>query len=130
MLLIGVKENNGQLNSRWILTYKIGWEQKLKACAFSSDYYEQFDILIDNQKVTVENKEEITSLNERSSLTFRGMSTIIKIPIMITFYNQLKEVDVSVAMATEEFSKADYESFNKSLSQYLNSIELAMYRQN
>ena len=100
----------------------------LKACAFSSDYYEQFDILIDNQKVTVENKEEITSLNERSSLTFRGMSTIIKIPIMITFYNQLKEVDVSVAMATEEFSKADYESFNKSLSQYLNSIELAMYR--
>ena len=130
MLLIGVKENNGQLNSRWILTYKIGWEQMLKACAFSSDYYEQFDILIDNQKVTVENKEEITSLNERSSLTFRGMSTIIKIPIMITFYNQLKEVDVSVAMATEEFSKADYESFNKSLSQYLNSIELAMYRQN
>ncbi len=51
-----------------------------------------------------------------------------KVPIMITFYNQTNIVDVNVAKMTDEFSKTDYEKFNKSLCQYLDSIELAMYR--
>lgn len=46
---------------------------------------------------------------------------------MIPFYHQLEAVDVAVAMATEEFAKANDESYNKSLSQYLNSIELVMH---
>lgn len=128
MLLIGVKENNGWLNSRWNLTYKIGWENILKACTFSSEYYQQFEVLVDDQVVSVQSKEENMSLKEARTLTFRGISTIIKVPIMITLYNQLNAVDVSVAMATEEFLEADYEKFNKSLGQYLDSIELAMYR--
>lgn len=53
---------------------------------------------------------------------------MIKVPIMITFYNQTNIVDVNVAKMTYEFSKTDYEKFNKSLCQYLDSIELAMYR--
>ncbi|MCM1049519.1 MAG: hypothetical protein NC433_13970 [Clostridiales bacterium] len=128
MLLIGVKEDNGWLNSRWNLTYRIGWEKILKACTFCSEYYEQFEILIDNQVVSVQSKEEIMNLKESRSLTFRGISTIIKVPIMITLYNQSNAVDVSVAMATDEFLKADYENFNKSLGQYLDSIELVMYK--
>ncbi|MCM1186960.1 MAG: hypothetical protein NC251_07755 [Lachnoclostridium sp.] len=128
MVLIGVKENNGWLNSRWNLTYKIGWENILKACTFSSEYYQQFEILVDDQVVSVQSKEENMNLEEARTLTFRGISTIIKVPIMITLYNQLNAVDVSVAMATEEFLEADYEKFNKSLGQYLDSIELAMYR--
>ena len=48
--------------------------------------------------------------------------------IMITFYNQTNIVDVNVAKMTDEFAVADYEKFNKSLCQYLDSIELAMYR--
>ena len=128
MLLIGVKKDNGWLNSRWNLTYRIGWKNILKACTFCSEYYEQFEILVDNQVVSVQSKEENMNLKEAGSLTFRGMSTIIKVPIVITLYNQSDAVDVSVARATKEFLKADYEKFNKSLGQYLDSIELAMYR--
>lgn len=128
MLLIGVKENNGWLMSRWNLTYRVGWTEILKACTFSSDYYDKFEILVDDQVVSVQNKEENMNLKEGGNLIFRGISKIIKVPIMITLYNQLDIVDVSVAMATEEFSQADYEKFNKSLAQYLNSIELSMYR--
>ncbi|MCM1496827.1 MAG: hypothetical protein NC089_13655 [Bacteroides sp.] len=68
------------------------------------------------------------NLKEARNLTFRGRSTIIKVPIMITFYNQSNAVDVCVAMMTDEFTKTDYEKFNKSLGQYLDSIELAMYK--
>lgn len=128
MLLIGVKENNGWLMSRWNLTYGVGWTEILKACTFSSDFYDKFEILVDNKVVSVQNKEENMNLKEAGDLTFRGISKIIKVPIMITLYNQLDIVDVNVAMATEEFSQADYEKFNKSLAQYLNSIELSMYR--
>lgn len=128
MLLIGVKEDNGWLNSRWNLTYRIGWEKILKACTFCSEYYEQFEILVDNQAVSVQTKEENMNLKEARSLTFRGISTIIKVPIMITLYNQSNVADVSVAMAADEFLKADYEKFNKSLGQYMDSIELVMYR--
>lgn len=128
MLLIGVKESHNWLSSRWILTYKVGWDKIVKACAFSADYYSQFDVLKDNQVITVKNSDDYLAVPESLSLTFRGMSHILGVPVTITFYNQTNTVDVSVAMANEEFSKADYESFNKSMAQYLNSIELAMYR--
>ena len=61
-------------------------------------------------------------------MVIRGNSEIIKIPLMITFYNQIQAVDVSVAGITDEFKNADYQQFNMSLGQYMDSIELAMYR--
>ena len=36
-------------------------------------------------------------------------------------------VDVWVACATDEFKEADYKSFNLSMGQYMDSMELAMY---
>lgn len=126
MLLIGVKENNGWLMSRWETTYGVDWESILKACNLAKKYYNGLEILIDNNIVSIETDEEVLQIEEASSLTFRGISTIFKLPITITFYNQLKAVDVSVAMDNNEFSSADYEKFNKSLCQYMNSIELAM----
>jgi hypothetical protein len=47
---------------------------------------------------------------------------------MITFYNQTNIVDVNVAKVTDEFKSADYEKYNKSLCQYMSSLEIAMYR--
>ena len=73
-------------------------------------------------------KENILNVDESSSMTIRGMSTIVGIPIMITFYNQTNIVDINVAKATEEFKSADYQSFNKSLCQYLDSMEIAMHQ--
>lgn len=128
MILLNVEEKDKWLISRWALTYRVGWEQILKACVFGTADYSNSEILVDNQIVSVKSKEDYSKLEEAGSLSFRGISAILKVPVMITFYNQTDIASVSVAMANEEFSKADYEKFNKSLGQYLNSIELAMYR--
>lgn len=128
MLLVGVKEENAWLLSRWNLTYRVGWEHICKAAKSVYDYYKGLEILVDNKVVNVANKDELMNLEESRAMTIRGMSTIVKVPIMITFYNQTNIVDVNIAKATEEFKSAEYESFNKSLCQYLDSLELAMYR--
>ena len=47
---------------------------------------------------------------------------------MITFYNQLQFVDVHVERSTDEFMEADYQKFNMSFGQYLDSLEIAMHR--
>ena len=128
MLLIGVKEENAWLVSRWHLTYRVGWEHICKAAHSVYDYYHGLEILVDDRAVNVTDKDNILSIDESSSMTIRGISTIIGIPIMITFYNQTNIVDINVAKATEEFNSADYQSFNKSLCQYLDSMEIAMHR--
>jgi hypothetical protein len=127
MLLIGVKESNGWLSSRWNLTYSVGWEQICKAVYSVYDYYNQIEILVDGTPVNFSSKAEILQLKEARNLVLRGISTIVKVPLMITFYNQLNAVDVSVARVTSEFKEADYQKFNMSLGQYMDSVELAMY---
>ena len=128
MHLIGVKEENGWLISRWELTYRVGWDTIAKGVSSVFEYYEQTEVLVNGNPVKVSSKEDILKTPEDRTLCIRRLSTIIKVPIMITFYNQLAAVDVSVAPANEEFKKADYEAFNHSLCQYMDSIELAMYR--
>lgn len=128
MLLVGVKESGGWLISRWNLTYRVGWEHICKAVCTVYEFYNQPEVLTDKIPVTAYKKEDILKLSERGSMTIRGMSTIINVPIMITFYNQTNAVDVDVAKATSEFSEADYQKFNMSLCQYMDSIEMAMYR--
>lgn len=127
MLLIDVKEEGAWLFSRWNLTYRIGWEHILRAAYSVFDYYNSIEILVDNKQISIDKKEDVFEIEEASSLIFRGVSTIIHVPIMITLINQTNVVDVSVAMATEEFASADYQKFNMSLGQYMDSIELAMY---
>lgn len=127
MLLMGVKDVQGWIISRWNLTYPTGWNGILKACKAVMDDFHHMEILVDNEKTEVKNKEDLLSMKEAGTLTIRGLSAIIKVPIMITFYHQLNAVDVHVAMAAEEFSVLDYEKFNKSLCPYLDSMEIAMY---
>lgn len=128
MLLVGTKENEGWILSRWNLTYRVGWEHICKAVNSVYEFYTNPEVLVEDKVVAVNAKEDILSLAEGGGLTIRGIFTIIKVPIMITFYNQTNIVDVNVAKMTDEFAVADYEKFNKSLCQYLDSIELAMYR--
>lgn len=128
MLLVGVKDENAWLISRWNLTYRVGWNHICKAVHSVYDYYKGLEILIDNKLTEITNKDELLNIGEARTLTFRGNSTIIGVPIMITFYNQTNVVDINVAAATDEFKNVTYESLNKSLCQYLDSLELAMYR--
>ena len=128
MLLLGVKKENDWLLAEYNLTYKVGWENICKAVSLAYEYYDNVEILVDNNKVNICSKEEILQLDEARTMTIRGVSKIIQVPLMITFFNQLQTVRVSVAYATDEFKDADYKKFNMSLGQYMDSIELAMYR--
>ena len=128
MLLIGVTKENNWLMSRWHLTYRVSWEQLLKGLERAYPFYEQPQVLVGNQEIGVSDSTEIASIAEGTSLTFRGMSKIFGLPLSITLYYQVPDVDVSIAAVGEEFRLADYEKFNKSISNYLTSIEIAMFQ--
>lgn len=128
MLLVEMQENSGWILSHWNLTYPAGWEELCKAVYSVYEFYMQPEVLINDREIAIHHKEDILKIKESANLTIRGVSKIIKVPMMISFVNQSGLVEVDVAQATEEFAKADYQQFNLSLCQYLDSIELAMYR--
>ncbi len=131
MKLVGVNKGGGWLYSEWNLTYRVGWSRICKAAQLIHHDMKDLEILIgntgDEARISVKDEEEILSLEESGHLTIRGVSGLIGVPIMITFFNQLDLVRVTVACATEEFAEADYKKFNLSMCQYLDSAELAMY---
>ena len=128
MLLLGVREENSWLLSTFNLTYAVGWDNTCKAVNTAYDYYDDTEILVDGKKIDISFKDNVLKLTEAGNMTIRGMSKIIKVPLMITFYDQLKTVNVAVARTTEEFKEANYQKFNTSLEEYMDSLELAMYR--
>ncbi len=128
MLLLGVGEERGWLMSTFNLTYPVGWDKICKAVNMAYGYYDNVEVLVDNEVIDISSAEEILTLDEAGTMIIRGISTIIKAPVMITFFNQLKTVNVAVPCMAGEFEKADYQKFNMSLGQYMDSLELAMYR--
>ena len=132
MTLSGVKKEGNWLYSEWQLTYPVGWEHICAAASLIYQYTKDPEILIGDaggeSKANVGDEKDILSLNESGYLTIRGMSEIVKVPLMITFYNQTDYVRATVACATEEFKEADYKRFNLSMCQFMDSAELAMYR--
>ncbi|MBO4456553.1 MAG: hypothetical protein J5802_02405 [Butyrivibrio sp.] len=128
MHLIGVKEENGWDLSRWELTYRVSWGMIKKAIALAYEYYDHVEIFVDNRPVNVSSKEDILRIEESRDMVIRGMSKIINAPVMIVLYNQLTAVDVNVAQLNDEFKDTDYEKFNHSMCQFLDSLEIAMYR--
>lgn len=131
MKLVDVKKGGGWLYSEWNLTYRVGWRRICKAAQLIHHDMKDPEILTgspgDDVRVSINNEEEILSLEESGHLTMRGLSGLIGVPIIITFFNQLDLVRVTVACANEEFADADYKKFNLSMCQYLDSAELAMY---
>ncbi len=130
MLLIGVREEKGWLLSEWRLSYRGSWAQLCEAVYVMYDFYDVTEILVGDKKVDIKDKKEIKKLPEDISLTIRGMSGILNVPVSITFYNQTRAVYANVAGATEEFKEADYQKFNMSMSEYMDSIEIAMHAKN
>ena len=128
MLLLGVEKENGWLLAEYSLTYRVDWKHICKGVKLAYDYYENVEVLVDDKIVNVNSKEQVMDLEEAGKMTIRGISKIIGVPLMITFFNQLQVARCSVACATEEFQAADYEKFNKSLAQYMDSLEIAMFR--
>ncbi len=131
MKLTGVEKEGDWLYSEWRLTYRVGWEQILRAASLIRQYTKNPEILTGDaggeSAAAVESPEEVLSLPEAGRLTIRGFSEILDVPLMITFYNQLDLVRAYVACATEEFMEADYKAFNLSMCQFMDSAEIAMY---
>ena len=128
MLLLGVGEERGWLMSTFNLTYPVGWDKICKAVNMAYGYYDNVEVLVDNEVIDISSADDILKIEEAGNITIRGISTIIKGPVMITFFNQLQTVNVAVPCMAGEFEKADYQKFNMSLGQYKDSLELAMYR--
>ena len=128
MLLLGVEKENGWLLAEYSLTYRVDWEHICKGVKLAYDYYENVEVLVDDKIVNINSKEQVMDLKEAGKMTIRGISKIIGVPLMITFFNQLQVARCSVACVTEEFQVADYEKLNKSLAQYMDSLEIAMFR--
>lgn len=132
MKLSGVEKENNWLFSEWRLTYRVGWGHICSAASLIWQYTENPEIITGDaggkKKEEVKDAEEILGLDEMGWLSIRGTSKIIKVPVMITFYNQTDLVRASVLSANEEFAEADYKNFNLSMCQFMDSIELAMYR--
>ena len=131
MKLVGVKKGGDWLYSEWNLTYRVGWGRICKAAQLIHHDMKDPEILTGNAgdeiRISVKDEKEILSLEEAGYLTVRGMSEILQVPVMITFFNQTDMVRVTVISATEEFEEADYEKFNLSMCQFMDSAELAMY---
>ena len=131
MKLLGVERDGNWLYSEWRLTYRVGWEQIVRAAELIYKYTQGPEVIVGDangsEPVTVNSAEEIRSLEEYGNLTVRGFSDMIKVPVEITFFNQLDFVSAYVACATEEFEKADYKEFNLSMCQFMDSVELSMY---
>jgi len=132
MKLLGVKKEENRLYSEWDLTYPVGWDRICRAAALIWEYTRDPELFTGSAngeaKVSPQSAGEVLELEESGYLTIRGVSEILKVPVMITFYNQLYTVRVTVISATEEFAEADYERFNLSMCQFMDSIELEMYR--
>ena len=134
MKLLGVeKRNNGKdwLCSEWALTYRVGWEQIVRSASLIWRYTKDPEIITGDAygeaQAVIREADDVQKLEESGWLTVRGTSEILKVPVMITFFNQTDLVRVTVAAMTEEFAEADYRRFNLSMCQFMDSAEIAMY---
>ena len=134
MLLIGITEEPGWIRSTFNLTYRVSWETLLKGVRgvypYMRDVSQNADnpeILVDDEIIQISSPDEILAIPEAGSITIRGFSPVIKAPAMLVFHNQVSFVNVAVGRVGEEYQNTDYEKFNKSLGQFMDSIEIMMH---
>lgn len=136
MLLIDIKEEPDWIRSTFNLTYRVSWETLLKGVRGVFPYMRGVSpnddtpkVLVDNAIVQISSPDEILAIPEAGSITIRGFAPVIKAPAMLVFHNQVPSVNVAVGRVGEEYQNTDYEKFNKSLCQFMDSIEIMMHLQ-
>lgn len=129
MLLIGVKENNGWLYSRWQLTWGIGWGHVCKGGRVLLDDFDDPEVFVDGEQLEPFAKpEDIFEVPERGGMMVRGRSKTLGIPVMVSFTNQVKYVSVTMPASKEVVDTTDYETFNKEIAPYVDSLEIMMFQ--
>lgn len=128
MLLIGVKEDKGWLYSRWNLTWGAGWQNICKAGWRLLADFDNPEVYVDGEAVgPFEKQDDILELPERGQMMVRGLSKTLGIPVMVSMVNQTKLVDVTLPASKEVVDSPDYETFNKEIAPYVDSLELVMF---
>ncbi|MBR5724434.1 MAG: hypothetical protein IKX62_03535 [Bacteroidales bacterium] len=128
MLLIGVKEDKGWLYSRWNLTWGAGWKNICKAGWRLLADFDNPEVYVDGEKVgPFADQDDILELPERGQMMVRGLSKTLGIPVMVSLVNQTKLVDVTLPATKEVVDSTDYETFNKEIAPYVDSLELVMF---
>ena len=131
MKLMGVEKTGNCLYSEWSLTFGVGWESICRAARLVYQYTEGPVLHAGDaggdRVIDVADEDQILKLNEMGYLSVEGNSEVIKVPLKIVFYNQSDFVKLYVASANEEFEKADYQAFNLSMCQFMDSVEIGMY---
>ena len=90
-------------------------------------YIEDAEVRVDSEPLRFSAPEDLLAIPEASSVMIRGMSPILKASIMLTFFNQKPFINVAIGRVNEEFQTTDYEKFNKSMRQFMDSIEIMMH---
>jgi hypothetical protein len=128
MLLLGAKKNEGWLHSRWQLTWGTGWDPICKgACRLYADL-EDPEVFVDGEKQPpFEEREKILDIPEHGDLMIRGLSRTLEVPVMISFRNQTNLVGLTLPATEKLCDSTDYETFNRALAPYVDSLELAMF---
>ncbi len=136
MLLIGITEEPDWIRSTFNLTYRVSWETLLKGVRGVYPYMrgvspndDNPEVLVDNSIIQISSPDKILAIPEAGSITIRGFAPVIKAPAMLVFHNQVSSVNVAVGRVGEEYQNTDYEKFNKSLCQFMDSIEIMMHLQ-
>ena len=127
MLLVGEHEEDGWIYSTFNLTYRVAWEQLLLAVYGAYRFFSDPEVLVDGKPVEIGDPAEILTIAEDRNIMLRGISTVIAAPLMITFFNQVYFVNVSVGAVNDEFRDTDYEKYNKSMCQLMDSMEIMMH---
>ncbi len=129
MLLVDFKTTpeSPWIVSSWQMTYRVSWEQICKAISAVVDYYDNPEVFVGQSKISDLSRESIKSIPENASITIRGLSKILGVPVMITFINQVQTITV-YSIQKDKTMEINYKNINYELCQYLDSIELAMHR--
>ena len=128
MLLTGVKKEEGWLYSRWRLTYGAGWDTLCRGGERLFSDLDDPEVFTDGEKqAAIKEAEKILALHEQGRLMVRGLSKTLGIPVMVTFYNQTNVVDLTLPASRDICDSTDYETFNKALAPYVDSLEIAMF---
>ena len=126
MILIGEKEEKGWVHANYRLTRPVSWQQLLKAVHGVYGYFKKTEILVDGLPIQIGQPEEILQTPESNAISIRGVLTIIDVPVVVTFYNQVHFINVRVECNNEELKNLDYEHYNKFIGKFIDNMEIAM----
>ena len=129
MYLEGHHEEGGWLKSTFTLTNRVSWEMMLQAVYAAFEYFADITIFVDDHSIKLKSREDVLSIPEAGNIGIGGESVVVKEPMLIIFYNQVRFINLRIRCGNDDLRDLDYEGFNKIVGPIIDAIELAMYQE-